>query len=82
VKPSIVGIESGLESNRLVSSAATGSVSVGQLIFDSSTHTQDAELAPFEFVPLAALRLERLRHGDDANGPTGTFSNEDGPLPW
>jgi NAD(P)-dependent dehydrogenase (short-subunit alcohol dehydrogenase family) len=35
--------------------------------------TRTAQQAAREPVRLALL---------DANGPTGTFSNEDGPLPW
>jgi NAD(P)-dependent dehydrogenase (short-subunit alcohol dehydrogenase family) len=35
--------------------------------------TRSVEQAAREPVRLALL---------DANGPTGTFSNEDGPLPW
>jgi NAD(P)-dependent dehydrogenase (short-subunit alcohol dehydrogenase family) len=60
-----------LESTRIKVNAACPGFTATDLNFFQGTRT--VEQAAREPVRLALL---------DANGPTGTFSNEDGPLPW
>ena len=53
-----------------VNAACPGFTSTGLNDFQGTRTVQQAAREP--------VRLALL----DANGPTGTFSNEDGPLPW
>ena len=60
-----------LESTRIkVNAAAPGFTATDLNNFQGTRTVQQAAREP--------VRLALL----DANGPTGTFSNEDGPLPW
>ncbi|MBO0859615.1 MAG: SDR family NAD(P)-dependent oxidoreductase, partial [Chloracidobacterium sp.] len=60
-----------LESTRIkVNAACPGFTATDLNIFEGARTVEQAAREP--------VRLALL----DANGPTGTFSNEDGPLPW
>lgn len=60
-----------LESTRIKVNAASAGFTATDL--NNFAGTRTVEQAAREPVRLALL---------DANGPTGTFSDEDGPLPW